>query len=89
MKNVRIELVVTAFVHVGEGVTEGLPPEGVPFHAEEFEIRRVVPLNDSFLTASESGNLYTTVKANTVSVLASIAAVLPEKLGHAARKFAQ
>jgi hypothetical protein len=87
MKNVRIELHITAFVHVGEGVDEGLPPEGVPFHSEEIVMKRVAPLNDSFLTASESGNLYATVKANTVSVLASVASVLPEKLGHAARKF--
>jgi hypothetical protein len=89
MKNVRIEIVVTAFVHVGEGVGEGLPAEGIPFHVEEFEMRRVAPLNDSFLTTSESGNLYATVKANTVSLLAGLAGVLPEKLGHAARKFAQ
>lgn len=88
MKHVRIEIVVTAFVHVGEGITEALPPEGVPLHVEEFEMRRVAPLNDSFLTASESGNLYATVKANTVSLLAGLAGVLPEKLGHAARKFA-
>ena len=89
MKNVRIEIVVTAFVHVGEGVGEGLPPEGVPCHCEEVELKRVAPLNDSFLSASESGNIYATVKANTVSVIASLSSVLPEKLGHAARKFAQ
>ena len=89
MKNIRIEIVLTAFVHVGEDITEALPPEGVPLHVEEFEMRRVVPLNDSFTAPSESGNLYATVKAGAVSMLAGMAGVLPEKLGHAARKFAQ
>jgi len=89
MKNVRIEIIVTAFVHVGEGITEALPPEGVPLHVEEFEMRRVVSLNDSFTAPNESGNLYATVKAGAVSMLAGMAGVLPEKLGHAARKFAE
>lgn len=88
MKNIRIEIVVTAFVHVGEGVTEGLPPEGVPFHCEEIELKRVAPLNDSF-TSNDAGNVYATVKANAVSVLASLAHVLPEKLAHAARDFSR
>lgn len=89
MKNVRIEIVVTAFVHVGEGVGEGLPPEGVPCHCEEVELKRVAPLSESFMATNEAGNVYATVKANTVSVLASLVHVLPEKLAHAARDFSR
>jgi hypothetical protein len=89
MKHVRIEIFVTTYVHVGEDVGEALPPKSAPFISEEIVLKRVAPLNDSFQTASEAGNIYATVKANTVSILASVASVLPEKLAHAARKFAQ
>jgi len=89
MKNIRIEIQVTAFVHVGEGVDEGLPLPGIPFHCEEITVKRVAPLNDSLTASNESGNLYATVKANAVSLIAGMAGVLPEKLGHAARKFAE
>lgn len=89
MKNVRIEIVVTAFVHVGEHIGEEPPPFGTDAHCEEIEVRRVAPLNDSFMSANEAGNIYATVKANAVSVIAGVASVLPEKLAHAARKFAQ
>lgn len=86
MKTARIELHVTAFVHVGLGLTEGLPPEGVPFTREDFTITRVVPIMDS-ATSTESANVHATVKAHAVSAIASVAHVLPEKLGHAARHF--
>lgn len=84
MKNVRIEIHVTAFVHIGEGVTEGLPPYGVPVHREDFEMKRVVSLSDS-ATLTESANQHATVKAQAVSMLAGMAGVLPEKLAHGSR----
>lgn len=88
MKNIRIEIFVTTYVHVGADIGEENPPGDAPFIAEEIVLKRVAPLSRSFLTTSEASNIHDTVKAHTVSILASVASVLPEKLGHAARKFA-
>jgi hypothetical protein len=84
MKTARIELHVTAFVHIGDDMTEALPAESVPVRMEDMTITRVVPINDS-ATCTESTNVHATVKAHTVSVIAAFAGVLPEKLAHAAR----
>lgn len=79
MKHVRIELHVTAFIHVGDDLTEGLPPEGVPFHREDFTITRTAPVG---FTVS----VPTVAQQHTASVLASVASVLPAKLAHGASK---
>ena len=84
MKTLRIELRVIATVHVGEDIAEDDPAPRAPSRTEEIEIRRLVPLGHTF--SADVGNAYATAKAHTVSALAGIAGVLPEKLGHAARE---
>lgn len=84
MKTIRIELKVIATIHVGEDLAENDPSPGAPSRTEEIEIRRVVPLGHTF--SADCGSAYATAKAHTVSALAGIAGVLPEKLGYAARE---
>lgn len=78
MKHVRIELHITAFVHVGEGLTEGLPPEGVPFHREDFTMTRTAIIG-------ENDHIPANTKAHAISMLAGMSSVLPDKLAHGAR----
>lgn len=85
MKTIRLEIHVTAFVHVGEGLTSAIPPKGVPVRMEGMEIRRVVTLGYTRAVAPSAQNIYVLTKEHTQSVLAGINAVLPEKLAHAAR----
>jgi hypothetical protein len=88
VKTVRIELRITAIVHIGDDLTEAMPPETVVGVSDAMELRRVlplpanVPLSHGFVCA----DVYGTTKAHTVSMLAAIAGVLPEKIAHAARE---
>lgn len=78
MKQIRIEIHITAFVHIGDDLTEGLPPQGVPFHREEFTMTRTALLDEGAHRAAVT-------KAHAVSMLAGMAGVLPDKLAHGAR----
>jgi len=86
MKNIRIELFVSARVVVGDGVTE--ESEDVGFSsADSIEMTQVFPLVQSALHP-EPANIEATVKGQMVGMLAKVAHVLPERMGHAAKKLA-
>lgn len=78
MKHVRIEIHLTAFVHVGENLSEGAAPIGLPFHKEEFSMTRTA-------IVGENDHVAANAKAHAVSMLAGMASVLPDKIAHGAR----
>ena len=87
MKKISIEVHVTAIVRVGDEIPESGPiPSTVPSRTEELSVRRTIPLMNSFTNPSESANVYATAKAHTVSAIAAVMGVLPEKIGHVSRE---
>lgn len=85
MKNIRIELQVTARVVVGDGVSETVQ-DGME-DIDEMRLTQIFPLVQSALHP-EPANIEATVKGQMVGMLAKVAHVLPERMGHAAKKLA-
>lgn len=85
MKNIRIELEVRARVVIGEGVTE--EGGGGLASTDSIEMTQLFPLVQSALYP-EPANIEATVKGQMVGMLAKVAHVLPERMGHAAKKLA-
>lgn len=80
MKNIRIQLHVTARV-----VVEGVIVE--QSSTDSIDMTQVFPLVQSALHP-EPANIEATVKGQMVGMLAKVAHVLPERMGHAAKKLA-
>lgn len=80
MKNIRIQLQVTARV-----VVEGVIVE--QSSTDSIDMTQVFPLVQSALHP-EPANIDATVKGQMVGMLAKVAHVLPERMGHAAKKLA-
>lgn len=80
MKNIRIQLQVTARV-----VVEGVIVE--QSSTDSIDMTQVFPLVQSALHP-EPANIEATVKGQMVGMLAKVAHVLPERMGHAAKKLA-